>query len=42
MTYLGAAGEDEGESLGLHGRLSHLPAQHVRVGEYWQGDDCTF
>ena len=42
LTYLGAAGEDEGESLGLHGRLSHLPASHVRVDEAWQGDDCSF
>jgi hypothetical protein len=42
LTYLGAAGEDEGESLGLHGRLSHLPASHVRVDEAWQGDNCSF
>ena len=42
LTYLGAAGEDEGESLGLHGRLSHLPASHVRVEEAWQGDECSF
>jgi hypothetical protein len=42
LTYLGAAGEDEGESLGLHGRLSHLPASHVRVDQAWQGDECSF
>ncbi len=42
LTYLGAAGEDEGESLGLHGRLSHLPAQKVHVDEAWQADDCSF
>lgn len=42
LTYLGAAGEDEGEQLGLHGRLSHLPARHVRVDEAWQGDQCEF
>jgi hypothetical protein len=42
LTYLGAAGEDEGEMLGLHGRLSHLPASHVRVEETWQGDECSF
>ena len=40
LTYLGAPGVDEGEALGLHGRLSHLPARHVRVGEDWQGDEC--
>jgi len=42
LTYLGAPGEDEGEPLGLHGRLSHLPASHVRVEEAWQGDECSF
>jgi len=42
LTYLGAAGEDEGEALGLHGRLSHLPASHVRVDQAWQGDECSF
>ena len=42
LTTLGAAGEDEGEMLGLHGRLSHLPARHVRVEEAWQGDECSF
>ncbi len=42
LTYLGAAGEDEGESLGLHGRLSHLPASHVQVDQAWQGDECSF
>ena len=42
LTYLGAPDEDDGEALGLHGRLSHLPAQHVRVGEEWEGDECLF
>ena len=42
LTYLGAPGEDEGESLGLHGRLSHLPAKHVQANEAWQGDECFF
>jgi hypothetical protein len=42
LTYLGTPGDDEGESLGLHGRLSHLPASHVRVEEVWQGDECSF
>ena len=42
LTYLGAPCDDEGESLGLHGRLSHLPAQHVHVDEAWQGDQCSF
>ena len=42
LTYLGAPSEDEGEALGLHGRLSHLPARRVKVGEEWQGDECVF
>lgn len=42
LTYVGAPEEDEGESFGIHGRLSHLPAQHVRIDEAWHGDDCSF
>jgi hypothetical protein len=42
LTYLGSPEVDEGEALGLHGRLSNLPAQKVQVGEQWQGDECTF
>ncbi|MDR3575185.1 MAG: aldose 1-epimerase family protein [Anaerolineaceae bacterium] len=42
LTYLGSAGEDEGEELGLHGRLSVTPASHVQFGEEWTGDECTF
>jgi hypothetical protein len=42
LTYLGSPGEDEGEILGLHGRLSVTPASHVQFGEDWVNDDCTF
>ena len=42
LTYLGAPGEDEGEHLGLHGRLSHLPARHVGSGQEWEMDECSF
>jgi hypothetical protein len=42
LTYLGSPAEEAGESLGLHGRLSHLPAQRVHVDETWQGQDCSF
>ena len=41
LTYAGAPGEDEGESFGLHGRLSHLPAQRLHTDEAWQGDECS-
>jgi hypothetical protein len=40
LTHLGTPGEDDGEVLGLHGRLSLLPARHVQVGEEWSGDEC--
>ena len=42
LTSAGAPGDDDSESLGLHGRLSHLPARHVSVNELWEGDDCSF
>ena len=41
LTYLGSPGEDDGEALGLHGLLSHLPAQHIRIGEDWKSDECV-
>ena len=36
LTYYGAPCEDEGQSLGLHGRASSIPAQEVRcnLGPY--------
>jgi hypothetical protein len=39
LTYAGAPCEDKGEALGLHGRISYLPASSVGVEEGWQGDD---
>lgn len=42
LTYLGAPCEDDGEALGVHGRLSHLPARHVQADEEWAGDECAF
>lgn len=42
MTYLGAACMDEDRSLGLHGRLSHIPAEKVSADRAWQGDECLF
>ena len=41
MTYLGSPCTDEGESLGLHGRLSHLQAAAAAASERWEGDECT-
>lgn len=39
LTHFGQPEQDGAESLGLHGRISHLPAQNVRVTTEWQGDD---
>ncbi len=39
LTYAGSPCEDEGEKLGLHGRISHIPAEEVRIGKEWKGED---
>jgi len=39
MTYFGAPCEDEGQPLGLHGRVSNIPAEDVSVKRGWEGDD---
>ena len=39
LTYMGAACEDEGKPLGLHGRASNIPAEDVCISNEWQGDD---
>ena len=38
LTTIGAPSLDEGEALGLHGRISNLPASNVQYGGYWEGD----
>lgn len=39
LTYMGAACEDNGKSLGLHGRAANTPAEDVCVTNTWQDDD---
>lgn len=39
LTYCGAPCVDEGEELGLHGRVSNSPAQNVAVDTHWEGDN---
>ena len=39
MTYVGAPCVDEGQALGLHGRVSNLPASNVWVDGGWRGDE---
>lgn len=38
-TYAGAPCVDEGEALGLHGRISHVPASNVWADGAWRGDE---
>ena len=38
-TYFGAPNVDEGTELGLHGRLSNIPAKDVCVKQEWKGND---
>ena len=39
LTTAGAPSVDQGESLGLHGRIANLPASRISVDERWEGDD---
>lgn len=39
LTYLGSPCIDEGEELGLHGRISNIPARDISYGGYWLNDD---
>ncbi len=42
MTSAGAACVDEGEHLGLHGRLSHIAATEISSTTRWEGNLCRF
>lgn len=39
ITFFGQPEIDNGEVLGLHGRISHVPAERVSVTTEWRGDD---
>ena len=39
LTQVGSPHNDNGEELGIHGRISSLPASHVNIDEAWHGDD---
>ena len=39
LTHFGQPEQDGAESLSLHGRISHIAAQNVRVITEWQGDE---
>lgn len=40
LTYVGPPGTDEGEALGLHGRVSNIPARNVCADYEWEEDEC--
>jgi len=42
LTSAGAPSVDDGDELGIHGRLSNLPASDVEVKTDWDGDQCVF
>lgn len=39
LIQVGEPCEDEGVYHGLHGRISHTPAEKYSIDEYWDGDD---
>lgn len=39
LTYMGAPCVDEGEELGLHGRITNIEAEDVCIEQEWQGDE---
>ncbi len=39
ITYSGQPDDDQGEALGLHGRISNAGAENVCVNQEWQGDE---
>lgn len=39
LTYMGAPCTDQGQELGLHGRISNTPAHDVSLYKEWEGDD---
>ena len=42
LTQVGPPGEDGGEKLGLHGRISHIPARQICQGDEWNGNTYIF
>jgi len=41
LTYAHHPCVDEGEQLGLHGRISNIPARNIQVEERWEGERLT-
>ncbi len=41
LTQVGDPGVDGDEVLGIHGRVSHLPAERSHIEESWEGDELV-
>ena len=41
LTYMGAPCVDNGEELGLHGRIGNIPAQNTYAVTEWEGDELV-
>lgn len=41
LTQAGNSGVDGEETLGIHGRISHVPAEWFAIDEHWEGDDLV-
>lgn len=39
LSSVGSPDVDQGQSLGLHGRVSNIPAKNVQIDGEWEGDD---
>ena len=39
LTFMGSPSTDQGEELGIHGRISYVPANNVWADAAWDGDD---
>ncbi|MBT3320171.1 MAG: aldose 1-epimerase family protein [Clostridia bacterium] len=39
LTYMGAPCIDDGQELGVHGRIGNIPAEDVSIYKEWEGDD---
>lgn len=42
LSNAGGHNTDDGEALGIHGRIAHIPAEEETIETRWDGDDCTF
>ncbi|HEY3285477.1 MAG TPA: aldose 1-epimerase family protein [Armatimonadota bacterium] len=42
LTQAGAPSVDQGEALGIHGRIGNQPACNLSTGGEWRGDDYVF